>query len=90
MSSFQSMSGDDLIDWRIEVTDNGFDQVRTVNSGVRYFQARTPDATLTLYRIDMEEAQDVIALINKMRSTSRSVPEPKPPELLSRFAGLEL
>jgi hypothetical protein len=87
MSSFESLG--DLVDWRIDVMDNGFDQVRTMN-GARSFRVRDPDATLMLYRVTMEEAQDVIALVNKLRSISRSVPEPKPPELLSRFAGLEL
>lgn len=93
MDSFSSRSNPDyLIDWKLDVSDNGMESVRSFdNPTPRYFRARDPEAEMTLYRITVPEAQEVLAFINKMRSTSRNVPTPEPKPIgLSRFAGLEI
>lgn len=93
MDSFSSRSSPDyLIDWKLDVVDNGIESVQTYGSRTpQYFQARLPEAEMTLYRITVPEAQEVLALINKLRSTSLRVPEPAAkPLALSRFAGLEI
>ena len=85
MSVFDG-GADDLIQWRIEINDL-MEPMRGIDGRPTYVR-RQPDAELTLFRIDQEECEAVIALINEMRSRTRSISEP-PVKPGNRFAGLE-
>jgi hypothetical protein len=78
---------DDLIMWTLKV-DEGIGQARTLDGRAVSFRERPPEAELTLHGVDREECEAVIALINDIRSRSRSISVP-PVKPGSRFAGLE-
>jgi hypothetical protein len=83
-----SRSGD-LVLWALEVNDFMRSE-RTVDGQLFAFRERDPEWTLTLQAITQAECEAVIALVNSMRSSARSMPEPEPVRLGNRFSGLDI
>lgn len=79
--------GGDLVRWSLEI-DDGIQRADTFGSrNAMYFQARTPEATLTLHTITKDESMAVIALLNEMRGpVGRTMPISP---IGNRFSGLE-